>query len=444
MAEATETVTTKKPTGLAVDLGEFIREVQPYSDEKIKLIQKYYKNLGAPRARGNLVPGRTADKDRIYATNAAGNLEIRTTTGAVEETIILKTYVPHDTLARDTMDQERLDALGAANTLYEAALTNLRKAMHTYRTTGAVQPVLAAQNMAKDADRILTRVRYATRGIQALPNPEVREVLFDSVDDKYEVRRLFKFDDPYSKELYRVAVIEHPFNKFYGTYVESPDAVPGQDVDAPVEESVDATLRQKLRDGRWARIFREVDGTSGTLSPYWPADFTMDSVRYSSAYQAFEYQRASEAGLEDLKKRILGTRSARTIQFYTKKMDKQPKDVKGLWLRIFTAVYQQHPELKQKLMETGTDALVFADVRPGPSGTGVGERTKECLDPSKWTGENAVGLSLETLRYQFREGSAAEVAEDTAPTTSVITEEEQEKAKTGAIIGQRKKFFPKR
>jgi predicted NAD-dependent protein-ADP-ribosyltransferase YbiA (DUF1768 family) len=170
----------------------------------------------------------------------------------------------------------------------------------------------------------------------------------------------------------------------------------------------------------------------------------MDSVRYSSAYQAFEYQRASEAGLEDLKKRILGTRSARTIQFYTKKMDKQPKDVKGLWLRIFTAVYQQHPELKQKLMETGTDALVFADVRPGPSGTGVGERTKECLDPSKWTGENAVGLSLETLRYQFREGSAAEVAEDTAPTTSVITEEEQEKAKTGAIIGQRKKFFPKR
>jgi hypothetical protein len=125
-------------------------------------------------------------------------------------------------------------------------------------------------------------------------------------------------------------------------------------------------------------------------------------------------------------------------------LETQPKDVKGLWLRIFTAVYQQHPELKEKLLQSGTDALVFADVRKGPSGIGFGENTKESLDPSKWTGENAAGLALETLRYQFREGSAKEAAVDVAPTESVITEEEQEKAKVGAIIGQRKKFFPRK
>ena len=435
------------PVKPAIDLGEFIREIPPYPEEKTKLIQKFYKSLGAPRTRGNLVPGRTTDKDRIYTYNDAGNMEIRTSTGAVDQTIILRTYVPHDPLVRETMDQDRMDALGLADEEYEGALATLRKAVQTYRTTGAVQPVLAAQKAVSEADQILTRVRYGTRGIQALPNPQVREVLFDDIDDKYEVRRLFKHDDPYSKNLYRLTVLEHPFMKLYGTYVDSPDALPGQDVDAPMEESVpsDAAVRQKLRDGRWARIFREVDDdNNGFLSPFWPTDFTVDSVRYSSAYQAYEYQRASEAGLEQMKKAIMNTRSTRSIQFFTKKLEKQPKDVKGLWLRILTAVYQQHPELKEKLLKTGTDALVFADVRPGPSGTGVGERTKECLDPSKWTGENAVGLALETLRYQFREGSAAEAAADTNPTTSVITEEEQEKARTGAIIGQRKRFFPKR
>ena len=145
-----------------------------------------------------------------------------------------------------------------------------------------------------------------------------------------------------------------------------------------------------------------------------------------------------------MKQNILRTRSIRRIRSLTDKLQAQPKDVPGLWLKIFTALYQQHPELKEKLLNTGTDALVFADIRQGPSGTGVGPRTKECLDSSKWPGANAVGFALETLRYQFREGTAKEAAKDTAPTESVISIEEQERAKLGAIIGARKKFFPKR
>ena len=437
-----------KDSSISIDLGEYIREDPPYSEEKVKLIRKFYKTLGAPKARGNLIPGRTADKDRIYTYNDSGNLEIRTTSGAVDETILLRTFVPHDPSTRETIDQERLDALAAANTQYESALRKLRTATLDYRTNNAIQPVLAAQKAAAEADQILTRIRYATRSTQPTENPEVRHILFDQI---HEQRKMFSRGDPYEKSvhhasLYRMTVLEHPFIKFYGTYVDSPDVQPGQDVDAPAPSGLsDNTVRQKLRDGRWARIFRDADDSpSGFLSPYWPTEFTMDSVRYSSAYQAFEYQRASEAGIEDLKTRILRTRSVNTIRFYTKNIEAQPKDVKGLWLRIFSAVYQQHTELKQKLLQTGTDALVFADINKGASGTGTGESTKESLDPSKWKGENAVGLALETLRYQFREGTAKESAEDLAPTSSVITLEEQQKAKTGAIIGQRKRFFPGR
>jgi hypothetical protein len=415
----------------AIDLGEYIRDVAPYPEEKAKRIEMFFKK----RER---LP-------KLFTYNEAGDLEIRSKTGGIEETIVLQTFVPISTDVRETLDQERLDALGEATSQYEAALDVLRKATANYKITGATQPVIAAQKTVSEADQILTRVRYGTRSIQNLMNPEVREVIFNQ---PYETRRLFPMrGDPYRKQLYRLAVLELPLSKFYGNYVDTPDAVPGQDVDATMDTVVpsDGVVRQKLRDGRWARIFFETeDGPSGFLTPFWPAEFTMDSVRYLCAFQAFEYQRASEAGHEGLKKNILQTRSTRTIRFLTKKLETQPKDVKGLWLRIFTAVYQQHPELRDRLLQTGTDALVFADVRKGPSGIGFSENTKECLDPSKWTGENAVGLALETLRYQFREGSAKEAALDMAPTESVITEEQQEKAKVGAIIGQKKRFFPRR
>ena len=423
----------------SIDLGEYIREIPPYPEDKAKLIEIFFKKRNT--------------KPKLFTYTETGDLEIRSKTGVVEDTIRLQTYVPHDPQDREILDNERLDNLGEAQTQYETALEALRKATMEYRVSGAQQPVLAAQKAAEAADQILTRVRYGTRGIQSLPNPESRTVLFenyygDRVEKSNEVRKLFPMTgDPYKKELYRLAVLELPFMKLYGKYVDSPDAEPGQNVAAPMEIAgpSDGVVRQKLRDGRWARIFFETeDGPSGFLTPFWPAEFTMDSVRYVCPFQAFEYQRATEAGQEGLKKTILQTRSTRTIRFLTKKLETQPKDVKGLWLRIFTAVYQQHAVLKEKLMQTGTDALVFADIRQGPSGTGVGERTKECLDPSKWTGENAVGLALETLRSQFKEGTAKEAPTDAAPTASVITEEQQQAAKTGAIIGAKKKFFPRK
>jgi predicted NAD-dependent protein-ADP-ribosyltransferase YbiA (DUF1768 family) len=261
--------------------------------------------------------------------------------------------------------------------------------------------------------------------------------------------------DPFKKELYRLVVLEHPYLKFSGTYVDTPAGEEKEEEESKDAEgrASDATVRQKLRDGRWARIFFDADdGPSGFLSPFWPVEFTMESdetgetTRYFTASQAWEYARAKEAGNENLMKAILQTRSTRTMRFVTKKLTAQPKNPKELWLKIFTAIYEQHPELRDKLLATGTDALVFADVREGPSGTGFGERTKDTLDASKWTGENAVGFALETLRYQMREGTVQEgtaVAAEGGPDQAVISEEQQAAARTGAIIGQRKRFFPK-
>lgn len=418
-----------------MELGEYIRDIAPYSDEQEKRIAAFYKKRERFPA--------------LFTYNKAGNLVVYNKAGSIEDTIVLKTFVTLDPTQREVFDQERNDALGEAEIRYESTLERLRETMEQYKRTGNTQPVLAAQKAVSEADQVLTRIRYGTRGIQAIHNPEVRSVQFDKPK---EVKKLFPMTgDPFKKELARLIVRELPLLKSEGTYVDTP-AVTEEEGEQPEARASDSTVRQKLRDGRWARIFYEADdGPSGFLSPFWPVEYTMENddgttTRYFTASQAFEYARAKEAGLQEVMKNILRTRSTRTMRFLTKKIVAQPKNPKELWLRIFTAVYEQHPELKEKLLATGTDAIVFADVREGVSGTGFGERTRETLDPSKWTGENAVGFALETLRYQLREGTAKEgtaVAADGGPDQAVITEEEQTAARTGAIIGARKKFFVK-
>jgi len=423
-----------------IKLDEYIEKQTeaPYSEDIAKRIKMFFK--------------KRKNNTKQFTYSDTGDLEVRSKSGAVEDTIRLRTFVLHEEKTREAIFDERKDALGEAEAQYEKALEELRRAQVEYRATGSMQPVLAAQQAAKEADQRLTRIRYGTRDILSLPNPETREILFenyygDRVEKSKEVRRLFKNKDPYGKELYRLAVLELPYTQFYGKYIDTPVRQPqtGGKRRNSMDTSVpsDGTLRQKLRDGRWVRFFFETEGPTGFLSPFWPVEFTMDSVRYVSAYQAFEYQRATEAEMDGLKKNILQTRSVRTIRFLTKDLHTQPKNVPALWLRIFTAVYQQHPELARKLLETETDTLVFADPRDGPSGIGLAEGTREALDSSKWKGTNAVGMALETLRYSLREGSAAESAVDDAPTASVISLEDQQKAKVGAIIGAKKRFFNK-
>lgn len=416
-----------------VDLKEYITSLdpQPYPEDVAARIKVFYKKRA------------TNPKEYTYSKN--GNLEILSKTGSKEEAIVLKAYIPYDKATLETREQNRLDAIGQAEKEYQDAFLRLQEATESYKMTGAMQPVIAAQQEMIEADQILSRVRYGTRAIQALPNPETRDVLFEQ---KYEVRKLFgQGNDPFDKELYRLITLNYPYYGFHGLYVDTPDVQP-IDIESNLDRrpgTSELSTRQRMKDGKYARVFYEADETpNGFLSPFWPVEFTFNDTKYFTAFQAFEVARAIEAGKTELKDALLATRSVRTMRFLTKKFTALPKNAKTLWLQIFTAIYQQHPVLKEKLLASSTDSLIFADVREGPSGIGLGERDKGVLDSSKWKGENAVGTALETLRYQFREGTALENARNITPNESVISTEEQAAAKTGAIIAAKRKFAFKR
>ena len=91
-----------------IDLTEYIRDETPYPQEQVKRIEFFYKK-------------RERDRNRFQPT-ATGDLAIHSKSGEIEETIRLLTYVPHDPAVREIMDQNRLDAIGFAESQYEDSL----------------------------------------------------------------------------------------------------------------------------------------------------------------------------------------------------------------------------------------------------------------------------------------------------------------------------------
>lgn len=349
-----------------------------------------------------------------------GNLETKDPAGSIQ----LKSFVPLEQSDRAALEEYRLESLAELEGIYEKELTGLREAWTKYRELGTVRPVLIANQRVAEIDTRISAMRSAVRDIVVIDNPTTNLILLNK---RYETR---KFGG-----VMRLTFYDFKPEHDQGKYVIQ--------ATAPQEEGVEPSemlYQQSLKDGRRARIFFETDSdVNGFLSPFWPVDFVMDETRYSCALQAYEAERAKELKDDGLRAKILGTRSPRSIRLLTKKVVGHPRDSKGLWLKIFTEIYQDE-NLRERLVSTGTDALVYADFRPGPSGIGLAEKDSGVLDPTKWKGENAVGMALETVRTTVREGVLKEAPASSAK-ESVITEEEQAKAKLGAIINAKRGGF---
>jgi hypothetical protein len=381
-----------------------------------------------------------------FTLNASGDLETKEGAkatrakgaGAPAGTIRLKRFVPLDPSELQALEEARLEQMGQLDKEFELEMEELRKATELYSQTGTMRPVLQSNQRLQELDMRRSVLRAAVRGIGVIDNPRVNEVL---LSDRYEERKLFPKGDPFEQELYRMFIYTFKPEMDQGKYVV--------DEGAPVEEGApeevganELTYRQKLRDGRFARIFFDAESdVNGFLSPMWMAEFTLTvstETKYSSPIQAYECERARELGKPEVAANILKTRSPRTIRLITRELKGHPADAKGLWTKIYTAVYGLYPILKAKLIATGSDALVYADVREGPSSIGLSDKDPGVLDPAKWKSENAVGIAQETVRSRMKEGQEAEVVESEAPAASTITEGEQQKAKVGAIINSRR------
>jgi predicted NAD-dependent protein-ADP-ribosyltransferase YbiA (DUF1768 family) len=421
--------------GEAVAVAEAVVEVElpvlPYTKEAITAMKAFFK-------------GRSKNPE-LYTYTSGGDLEIKEgATGRGKKkiaagSILLQNFVPLDPAERALLEEKRLEAMAGLDEEYEEEILVLRAAWEEYETTQSMRAVLNSNQRLTEIDARRNAARSQVRDCISIPNPTIRDVL---LNERYEERKMFSPGDPFEKNVVRMAFYPFPAEVEMGKYV--PDESTKEEQKEAEEPAANEMLyRQKLKDGRWARIFYDTDSdTNGFMSPMWPVDFTVSiggaDSRYSSPIQAYQVERVKELGNTALAESLMKTRSPRTILLLVRQVKGHPRDAKGLWLKIYTAVYEKYPILKARLLATGSDTLVFADSREGPSSIGLAEKDSAALDPAKWKGENAVGLAQETVRTRLREGTLEEAPQAEEVDAAVITEEEQAKAKVGAIINARR------
>jgi predicted NAD-dependent protein-ADP-ribosyltransferase YbiA (DUF1768 family) len=197
-----------------------------------------------------------------------------------------------------------------------------------------------------------------------------------------------------------------------------------------------------LTNGRVARLFnKEDDEHNGFLSIYLIKDFVYNDTNFSSPYQAFEYTRLKLLKEEVLADKLLTTRSTRSIRHWVRETRTMIPETEQLWKEILKDFYTQHSELMKKLLETKDDILAFVSKAKYLGGIGIDIDDEQRLDTSAWKYKNnIVGEVLMKLRSEMLQGDEeAESKQAVEYDDSVVSEEEVENKKKGAIISAMKK-----
>lgn len=152
----------------------------------------------------------------------------------------------------------------------------------------------------------------------------------------------------------------------------------------------------------------EGKGEWRVLSNMYEAPFQVDSITYPTAEHYFQWSKAKQFGDGASAAKILKTPSAKSVKALGKKVtgfDKEAwdKTKDGIMRTAIKAKFMQHPDLKTKLLETGTRPIGEASARDKYWGIGTSAETSKANDPSKWPGKNVMGKMLMDLRTELKE-----------------------------------------
>jgi hypothetical protein len=293
---------------------------------------------------------------------------------------------------RHELENQRETDLKSAEETYETALIELRSALDLFEgdPDGPVLSVVRANEKVREASLLRSSLAYPLKWTTIAENPEIRDVLLSEI---YESRKM-------GYDVFLLKRRDMIQENYLGRYREVGEVL----------EQQGGSLNSQLQKVLF--ITEPEDPETGIFHPAFIAEFNFNGTRYSSIYQAYEGERFKELNNEILRKQILGTRSARTIHTLVEKEPIQPKDPRGLWQDILEAFYLQQKDAAQRLLNTGSAKFHLMD---------------------KQFGNQLFIETLEGVRTFLRENEG-DGSTPLSITESVITEDEQKKARTGAVI----------
>ena len=149
--------------------------------------------------------------------------------------------------------------------------------------------------------------------------------------------------------------------------------------------------------------FHNPDEENAYLSNWYPSDFTVNGISFSSMEQYMMYQKALRFGDTKIADKILATDDVAKIK-------KLGREVQGyddsVWNGVrqiivyegLTAKFSQNEDLKAKLLETKDVILAECAVRDKIWGIGLSITDEQRFDKDKWKGQNLLGYALMLVR----------------------------------------------
>jgi ribA/ribD-fused uncharacterized protein len=144
----------------------------------------------------------------------------------------------------------------------------------------------------------------------------------------------------------------------------------------------------------------------GCLSQWWPAQFTVDGVRYPTAEHWMMAGKARLFGDERTAAKVLAAGHPNEAKALGRQV---PGFDEELWARHRwelviegnVAKFGQHPELRDFLLGTGSRVLVEASPLDRVWGIGLAADDERAADPARWRGLNLLGFALMEARVRL-------------------------------------------
>ncbi len=139
------------------------------------------------------------------------------------------------------------------------------------------------------------------------------------------------------------------------------------------------------------------------FSNWYPSEFEYKDNRFSNSEQAFMWEKANHFSDNIIAESILQTPNPGL----NKALGRQVANFDAKeWTRVSYQImvdvcfnkFRQDKELKELLLSTGNKIIVEASPEDRIWGIGMHWRNEDCLDETKWMGQNLLGKALMEVR----------------------------------------------
>ncbi|MET7423116.1 NADAR family protein [Dactylosporangium sp. NPDC005555] len=142
---------------------------------------------------------------------------------------------------------------------------------------------------------------------------------------------------------------------------------------------------------------------AGCLSQWWPAEFTVDGVRFASAEHYMMWSKATLFGDAATAAKVLTAghpNDAKTLGRQVRDFDDTvwKRERFDVVVRGSVEKFGQHADLRAFLVGTGDRILVEASPLDRVWGIGLGARDASADEPALWRGLNLLGFALMRAR----------------------------------------------